>query len=70
MSASQASLILRDLRRGRRITPIDALKLYACFRLGARIFDLKKRGHPIQSERIEVKPGVRVARYSMRRGTQ
>ncbi len=67
---TQAAQILRDLRRGKRITQLDAIGRYGCLRLSGRIFDLKKAGHPIQSERIEVKPGVRVARYSMRRGTQ
>lgn len=64
---SQTDQIPRDLKKGRRLTPIDALDLYGCFRLGARIWDLKRRGFSIHSERVEVSPGKHVARYRMLR---
>lgn len=67
---TQATEILRALKKGRAITPRDAYREFGSLRLGARIYDLRKAGHKIRSERIEVKPGTRVARYSMRRGTQ
>lgn len=45
---SQNQQILKYLRRHRSgITPMDALKLCGCFRLSARIFDLKEAGHNI-----------------------
>ena len=44
---SQRSQILAALKAGRRITPKDAMRDYACMRLGARIYDLKQAGHDI-----------------------
>jgi hypothetical protein len=32
---------------GNTITPLDALQNYGCFRLAARISDLKNQGHAI-----------------------
>jgi len=49
---SQSQAILTDLARGRRITPLDALRDYDCFRLSARIHDLRKQGHNIKTEWI------------------
>lgn len=49
---TQSEMILADLRKGVKLTPIDALENYGCFRLGARIWDLKQEGHPIKSERV------------------
>lgn len=47
---SQESLILKYLQAGNRLTPLDALRLFSCLRLGARIFQLKKQGHDIKME--------------------
>ena len=47
MSTSQNSQILRHLKAGKSITPLEALRRYGCFRLGARIWELKQSGHPI-----------------------
>jgi hypothetical protein len=46
---SQCSAILTALRKGRAITPADALRDYGCFRLSARIYDLRKMGHKIEN---------------------
>jgi hypothetical protein len=63
---SQAAEILRDLKRGKKITPLDGLRVYGSLRLGARIYDLKRKGHPIKTETItDRKSGKRYARYSM-----
>ena len=62
---SQASAILQYLKEGKGITPIDALNLFGCFRLGARIADLKKMGYDIVTERIKVEGGKYVARYHL-----
>ncbi len=43
-SPSQANDILRYMESGHSITPLDALHLFGCMRLGARIFELKQRG--------------------------
>jgi len=43
--------ILSYLKDGNSITPLDALQLFGCFRLGARIYDLRKQGENIVMER-------------------
>ena len=64
MSATQNNQILNHLHAGNSITPLDALKLFGCFRLGARIYDLKQQGHSIESKPLRV-GNKRVAIYSM-----
>ena len=62
---SQESQILSHLKRG-PITPLQALKLYGCFRLAARIYDLRFKGHEIDARTIEVN-GKQVAQYRLKR---
>ncbi|AIL33108.1 helix-turn-helix domain-containing protein [Basilea psittacipulmonis] len=50
---AQAEQILEFLKKGNPITPIDALNLFGCFRLGARIFDLRREGYNIVTEIVE-----------------
>jgi hypothetical protein len=45
---TQDESILHALKFGRRLTPIAALHLYGCFRLAARIYELRQRGHRIE----------------------
>jgi len=49
---SQNREILRYLKAGHSLTPIDALAIFKTFRLASRISDLKKEGHPIKSTLI------------------
>lgn len=66
-SLSQNARIAAYLRSGKSITPIDALNLFGCFRLGARIADIKKiYGMEIESGRVTTDSGKRVACYRMR----
>ena len=45
---SQNQKILKYLKTHKKgITPMDALRLCGCFRLSARIFDLKEQGNNI-----------------------
>lgn len=44
---TQCERILRHLRDYGSITQAEAMTEYGCYRLGARIFDLKKRGYEI-----------------------
>jgi hypothetical protein len=60
---AQSKRILRDLLRGWKITPLQALKRYGCLRLGARIHLLRKQGYPIQAKMVDVGDGKRVAQY-------
>lgn len=50
---SQCDKILRYMQNGHTITPLDALKKYGCFRLGARIYDLRDRGINVWSVWVE-----------------
>jgi helix-turn-helix protein len=63
--SGQAAKILAYLKAGNRITPLESLELFGCFRLGARIYDLKRAGHKIESEMIKVQSGKRVASYRL-----
>ena len=65
-ASSQRARILRDLRKGRTITPLQALRRYGCFRLGARIYDLKRDGHRIETL-WEENGKARYARYRLLR---
>jgi len=44
---SQRDMIRQDLLDGKVITPIDALDKYGCYRLAARISELREEGMPI-----------------------
>ena len=55
--------VLKLLKRGRRLTPLEALREVGTMRLGARCYELKQQGHPIKS--VKVKRGnAWVAEYS------
>ena len=63
---SQCSKILAYLKRGLAITAIEALKLFGCFRLSARIHDLRhKQGYDIITERVLTSSGKYVAQYRL-----
>jgi hypothetical protein len=49
---SQTNLIKKHLQSGRSITPLQALSMYGCLRLGARIYDLKREGLDIDSHLV------------------
>ena len=50
---TQKEAILRLLQSGKTITPLEALNLYGCYRLGARIWDLRNEGYVIRSENVK-----------------
>lgn len=64
---TQEDRILAHLESGRSITPLEALNLYGCFRLGGRIYDLKKRGIKIEKRMVETTGGAHVACYRLER---
>ena len=59
---SQNQLILEHLKLNKEITPLEALKLYGCFRLGARIAELREEGYYI---RTSIPKGERYAVYTL-----
>ena len=64
-SQTQNGKILKALLNGERLTHLDAEKPFNCLRLGARIYDLKQRGHNIKRVMITVPSGKRVAQYRL-----
>ena len=63
---SQKKKIRQFLKEGNEITPIDALELFGCFRLGAVIHTLR---HEEQMDIINLNKtgGVRYARYKLKK---
>lgn len=61
---TQKEQILQHLTEIGPITPIEALEQYGCFRLGARIADLKKEGIAIRKDMV-ARNGKRFAQYSL-----
>lgn len=70
---TQCQMILNHMQTKGAITPIDALTLYGCMRLAARIADLRREGYEIETE-IRETPTSRYAAYKLStepaRGTQ
>lgn len=50
---SQKEVILEHLKSFGSIDPLTALKEYGCYRLGARISDLRREGLNIKTETTE-----------------
>ena len=65
-SQSQNARIAKYLQEGNSITPLDALNLFGCLRLGARIADLKDRYNMhIITNMVTTSTGKRVASYKL-----
>lgn len=63
---SQKEQILDYLKQGRSLTPMDALKMFGCLRLGARIADIKEMGYLVHTEMVhDRRTGKRYASYSL-----
>ena len=60
---SQTNQILAHLKNKNGITAFEALDRFGCFRLAARIKDLREAGNNIETTMIETDQGKRVARY-------
>ena len=60
---SQAGLILRHLQSGATLTALDALDLFGCNRLAARVADLKAKGYNVKSRWLVTPLGKRVSEY-------
>jgi hypothetical protein len=61
---TQKQQIEAYLTKGKSLTPIDALSKFGCFRLAARIADLKNEGLNIATK-IVTKKGKSYASYSI-----
>lgn len=61
---SQNQRILNYLKKGKSLTPLQALRLFDCWALSSRISNLKDEGHKIKTEIIRTKD-KHFARYSL-----
>ena len=64
---TQCEQVLQHLRTRGTLTPIDALNEYGCFRLAARVKDLRDAGHDVVTIR-ESQGEKCFARYMLRPG--
>ena len=64
MRPRQIDVILAHLRI-KPIDPMEALKYLRCFRLAARIADLRALGHVIHTEVVTTQEGKHYARYHL-----
>lgn len=68
---NQNQAILKHLKKHRKITPLEALRLYGVFRLSGRVLELRQAGNRIKTTIIEVsseRGKKRVAEYSLVKG--
>lgn len=64
---SQNDQVIQRLKRG-PMTAADAIE-FGCFRLAARVKELRERGYDIQTELV-IANGKRFARYYLRNSSQ
>jgi len=62
---TQNDMILEALTHA-PITPLRALEQYGCFRLAARIAELRAMGHDIETKKIKLLNGKTVAQYALK----
>jgi hypothetical protein len=66
-TATQETRILEMLRRGDRLTAYTVFLRVGSMRLGARIYDLKRKGYKIEKRIVKTQGGAHVAEYSIDR---
>jgi hypothetical protein len=65
-SQNQTDQIAAYLERGKTLTSLSALRLFDCFRLSARIHDIRReRGLKIEAKPLRLTSGKTVAQYSL-----
>ena len=62
---SQKEKILKHLRSGAHITPLEAMGLFGVYRLAARIKDLRDDGHDIVTDIKSDGTGRTYSRYRL-----
>jgi hypothetical protein len=65
---SQNALIKGWLLNGYSLTQLEALTQFGCFRLAARISDLRDKGLNVVTDMVTLDNGKRVARYILKSG--
>ena len=66
MKQSQQDRIINFLATGRSLTPLQAMSMFKCARLAARVYALKRDGHRIQAEMVR-RGGKSFAQYRLAR---
>ena len=62
---TQETAILDYLKSGGKLTSLEALDKFKCFRLASRISDLKRHGYSIDRKMIALPSGKHVVQYSI-----
>ena len=65
MIETQSKLILEHMKRYDDITPLEALEMYGCLRLSARIWELRKKGYIIETDAVR-RNGKCYAKYILK----
>jgi hypothetical protein len=62
MRFSQNNRILAYMKQGHSLTPLVALRLFGCFRLAARVWELRQIGVKVHRRLVNIR-GKRVSVY-------
>jgi hypothetical protein len=65
MKPTQTQQILQALQAGQQVTPLDALTNFGCFRLAARIAELRASGYEVKTGQRKLESGKHVAVYTL-----
>ena len=52
MNRTQCERILTWLRSGQTLTAAGAMRKFGCYRLAARMYDLRNQGHAVRSKLV------------------
>ena len=63
---SQNKQIADYLNKGKKLTTLDALNKFGCFRLASRINDLRNDGMKISTKIIKLDNKKQIAQYSIK----
>ena len=63
---SQNALIKGWLLNGHSLTQLEELTQFGCFRLAARIANLRDKGFNVETDMVTLENGKRVARYILK----
>jgi hypothetical protein len=66
MTSSQNKWLLKQLKKKRRITAVDAFVEAGCMRLSARVYDLRRLGHDVWTENVHLENGKTIGRYFLK----
>ena len=64
---TQKSIVRQHLLDGNSITPLEALNRFGIFRLSAVVHELRDEGLNIITEKFQVSPKKRVAKYYLKK---